>query len=130
MLIAGYDDVDGASLYWCDYLGALQESKFGAHGYGSFFTLSTMDRHWKVRYLALRCVRCMTSTQPKMSLDEAKDLIEKCIKELHTRFVIHMPNFVLKIVDKDGSRVLDFDYSIDLSEVEARVPADGMAAET
>ena len=56
MLIAGFDTskaaiVDGQEelggtphLYWIDYLGTMVEVPFAAHGYGSYFTLSTFDR--------------------------------------------------------------------------------------
>ncbi|KAH8057560.1 threonine-type endopeptidase [Aureococcus anophagefferens] len=64
---------------------------FGCHGYGSNFVLSILDREWTE------------------GLDEAAglDIINKCIAELQTRFLIHMPKFLIKIVDKDGIRVLE-----------------------
>ena len=41
-----------------------------------------------------------------MSEAEAKDVLEKCIAELQVRFLISQPNFKIKVVDKDGVRVL------------------------
>jgi 20S proteasome subunit beta 4 len=32
-VLAGFDDKDGASLYWLDYLGTLQKVKTAAQGY-------------------------------------------------------------------------------------------------
>lgn len=69
-----------------DYLAALAKVNFGAHGYASNFVLSIFDRDWK----------------PNLSLEEGILIIRKCIHELHTRFMIAQPNFVLKIVNKDG----------------------------
>ena len=40
-------------------------------------------------------------------MEEAKAVIDKCIAELHTRFLISQPNFLIKIVDKDGVRVME-----------------------
>ena len=35
------------------------------------------------------------------------EIINKCIAELQTRFLVHMPKFLIKIVDKDGIRVIE-----------------------
>ena len=47
LLIAGHDKEDGPELYYMDYLASLNKVPFGCHGYGSFFALSIMDRHYK-----------------------------------------------------------------------------------
>jgi len=47
MLLAGYDEHVGPSLYYLDYLATLHKMNFSAIGYASFFVLSTLDRHWK-----------------------------------------------------------------------------------
>ena len=70
-----------------DYLAALAKVNFGAHGYASNFVLSIFDRDWK----------------PNLSLEEGIAIIRKCINELHSRFLISQPNFILKIVNKDGT---------------------------
>jgi 20S proteasome alpha/beta subunit len=67
-----------------------QKVNFGAQGYGANFTLSIFDREYK----------------EGMSVEEAMGVIRKCIAELHTRFLINQPNFVIKLVDKDGIKVL------------------------
>ena len=47
MLMGGYDDETGPELYYMDYLSALVKVPFGIHGYGSFFSLSVMDRYYR-----------------------------------------------------------------------------------
>jgi 20S proteasome subunit beta 4 len=73
-----------------DYLAAMAKVNFSAHGYASNFVLSVLDREWKKGF----------------NLDQAIDVIKKCIHELHTRFLISQPNFVVKVVDLDGTRVV------------------------
>ena len=65
----------------------MQKLDKGAHGYAGMFTNSLLDAHWK----------------PDMTEAEAVALMDMCIKELHTRFMISMPNWLIKVVDKDGS---------------------------
>ena len=50
LLVGGYDTAtEEPHLYWIDYLGTSTEVPFGAHGYGSYFALSLLDR--SVRFL-------------------------------------------------------------------------------
>ncbi|XP_042518680.1 proteasome subunit beta type-2-A-like [Macadamia integrifolia] len=88
ILLAGYDKETGPSLYYIDYIATFHKIEKGAFGYGSYFSLSMMDRHY----------------HSGMSLEEAISLVDKCILEIRTRLVIAPPNFVIKIVDKDGAR--------------------------
>lgn len=92
LLLAGYDDKLGPSLYFLDYLASLQKVQFGAHGYASSFCLSIMDRE----------------TKQGMTEEEALNVIDHCFHEIHTRFLINQPNFMVKIVDKNGVRVVKF----------------------
>lgn len=73
-----------------DYLAAFCKVNFGAHGYASNFILSIFDRDWK----------------PGLTIEEGVSIVKKCIHELHTRFLISQPNFVVKIVNKDGVSLL------------------------
>jgi 20S proteasome alpha/beta subunit len=41
-----------------------------------------------------------------MTLDQGLDVVRKCLHELKTRFLISQPVFVIKVVDKDGTRVV------------------------
>ena len=90
MLLAGYDEGAGPSLYFIDYLASMQKLDKGAHGYAGFFCNSLLDAHWK----------------PGMTVDEALALMAMCATELKRRFAIHFPNWKVKVVDKDGTRVL------------------------
>mmetsp|Transcript_2133 Transcript_2133/g.6793 ORF Transcript_2133/g.6793 Transcript_2133/m.6793 type:complete len:194 (-) Transcript_2133:62-643(-) len=87
LLIAGVDD-DGPHLYFMDYLASLERVNKAAQGYGAFFTLGLMDRYYK----------------PDLTLEEAKDVIRKCIKEMETRFVINLGDYKCKVVDANGVR--------------------------
>ncbi|KAH9618776.1 hypothetical protein KSS87_008063 [Heliosperma pusillum] len=88
ILLAGYDKETGPSLYFIDYIATLHKVDKAAFGYGAYFALSMMDRHY----------------HSGMSLEEATDLVDKCILEIRSRLVVAPPNFVIKIVDKDGAR--------------------------
>ena len=88
ILLAGYDKETGPSLYYIDYIATLHKVDRGAFGYGSYFSLAMMDRHY----------------HSGMSVEEAIDLVDKCILEIRSRLVVAPPNFVIKIVDKDGAR--------------------------
>ncbi|KND00402.1 proteasome core particle subunit beta 4 [Spizellomyces punctatus DAOM BR117] len=89
VLIAGTDPKTGKpELYWLDYLGAMVKMNFAAHGYASYFCMSTMDRYWK----------------EDLSVEEAISLLKKCIAELKTRFIAQLPEFMVKVVDKNGVR--------------------------
>ncbi|CAH3161712.1 unnamed protein product [Porites lobata] len=86
MLIAGYDEANGPELYFMDWLASLQKVPFAAHGYGSFFSLSIMDRYYR----------------PGLTREEARELLQKCIEEVQRRFLVRLPDFFIRIVDKDG----------------------------
>merc|ERR1719221_2492013 len=88
LLMAGVDD-DGPGLYFADYLASMEKVNKAAHGHGAMFTYGLMDRYWK----------------KDLTLEEAKDIIRKCIAELETRFVIDLGKYMCKIVDSSGVRV-------------------------
>ncbi|KAI8827240.1 nucleophile aminohydrolase [Fimicolochytrium jonesii] len=89
VLIAGIDPkTQLPELYWLDYLASSVKLPFAAHGYASYFCMSTMDRYWKA----------------DLTLEEAKALLRKCIEELKVRFIANMPEFTVKVVDKEGIR--------------------------
>lgn len=90
LLIAGWDEGAGPSLYFMDYMAALHKMNCASHGYGGYFVLSLLDREWR----------------PNMSLEDAVTLADKGIAEIRSRLVVAPPNFVIKVVDKDGARVL------------------------
>ncbi|MBA0764770.1 hypothetical protein Gotri_014059 [Gossypium trilobum] len=103
ILLAGYDKETGPSLFYIDYIATLHKVDKGAFGYGSYFSLAMMDRHYK----------------SGMTVEEAIDLVDKCIMEIRSRLVVAPPNFVIKIVDKDGAR----EYAWRESVKDAAVPS-------
>lgn len=102
ILLAGYDKETGPSLYYIDYIASLHKVDKAAFGYGSYFSLAMMDRHYK----------------NDMTLEEAIDLADKCIMEIRSRLVLAPPNFVIKIVDQNGAR----EYAWRESIKDAHVP--------
>jgi len=91
VLLGGYDEKEKGALYYTDYLAALQKVKYGAHGYAAMFCLGIMDKEYV----------------DGLDQEAALALIRKCIFELHTRFLVSLPNFIIKVIDKDGIRVVD-----------------------
>lgn len=90
ILLSGYDEKDGPSLYHMDYLAAMVKVPFATHGYGGYFSLSTLDRHWK----------------PGMTREEVGQLLKKVVLQVQKRFIVNLPKFSIHIVDKDGVRNL------------------------
>ena len=90
LLLGGYDSNEGPSLYFMDYLASFSKVRFGAHGHASNFVLSVFDREWR----------------ENMTEEEGLNVIRKCIHELHVRFLISQPFFSVKVVDKNGIRVI------------------------
>jgi len=64
--------------------------EYAAHGYCAYFCLSILDKYYK----------------KDLTLEQGIDIIEKCITELRARFIINSPDFVIKVVDKNGTRVV------------------------
>jgi 20S proteasome subunit beta 4 len=98
IMLAGYDaaeEISGASastsLYSIDYLGTLIKIPFGAEGYAQYFVLSALDRLWK----------------KNLTEAEALKVLKTAIAEVQKRLVINQPRFSIKIVDKDGVRILE-----------------------
>merc|ERR1711998_538366 len=91
LLIGGWEEDVGPSLYFLDYLASMQKVPYACHGYAGYFCTSTIDRYYT----------------PNLSLDEGMDIIRKCLHEIQTRFLVNTPNFTVKVVDKDGVRVVE-----------------------
>jgi 20S proteasome subunit beta 4 len=113
-ILLGGLDKGGESLYFIDMYSALVKVNFGVHGHASNFLLSVFDRTWKVvglqfciLYFSLLFNLSIFVHQEDMTIEEGVDVIKKCIAELKTRFLISQPNFMVKVVDADGVRVLD-----------------------
>lgn len=91
LLLAGYDEHEGPALYYMDYLAALAKAPFAAHGYGAFLTLSILDRYYT----------------PTISREKAVELLRKCLEELQKRFILNLPAFSVRIIDRNGIHDLD-----------------------
>ncbi|CAI9727871.1 proteasome subunit beta type-2 [Octopus vulgaris] len=89
-LLAGHDGTDGPSLFYMDYLASLSEVPFAAHGYGAYFTLSILDRYY----------------DEDLTEKDAYQLLHTCLDELQKRFVINLPSFHVRVIDKNGIREL------------------------
>ncbi|CAG9313678.1 PSMB2_1 [Blepharisma stoltei] len=90
MLLAGFDE-SGPSLYYLDYLGVVQKIRVGSHGHAGSFILGLLDNWWG----------------PNITLDEAKEIAKKCVNEVKTRFLVAQPEFIIKVVDRNGITELD-----------------------
>merc|ERR1712100_1003617 len=91
LLIGGWDKDDGPSLYYLDYLASMQKVPYACHGYAGYFCSSTIDRYYT----------------PNLSLEEGLDILRECVHEINTRFLMNAPKFTVKVIDKDGVRVVE-----------------------
>ena len=90
--MAGFDnESEECELYTLDYLASMVKAPFAAHGYGGFFTTAIMDRDYR----------------KDMSQDEAYDLLKACVREVHKRLIINLPNFQVQVIDKEGIKNLE-----------------------
>jgi len=90
LLMAGYDEKTGPGLYYMDYLASMNKLPFAVHGYGSFFSLSIFDRYYK----------------PDLTQDEAYEILNKCVQEIHNRFLVNLPKFKVRVINKNGIKSL------------------------
>ncbi|KAJ3720441.1 20S proteasome subunit [Lentinula raphanica] len=92
LMLGGYDVTEEKPhLYWIDYLGTMTEVPFGAHGYGSYFALSLLDRYH----------------DPEATLEEGLATLQRCIEEVAKRLVVSPGKYKVKVVDKDGAREIE-----------------------
>ncbi|XP_032788145.2 proteasome subunit beta type-2 [Daphnia magna] len=90
-LLAGYSERTGPELYWMDYLASMIKTPFATHGYGGMFSIGIMDRYYR----------------PDLTEEEAYDILKKCVAEIQKRLIINLPNFQVKVLDKNGIRALN-----------------------
>ncbi|ELT93338.1 hypothetical protein CAPTEDRAFT_176004 [Capitella teleta] len=91
LLMAGFDEEKGPSLFFMDYLASLVEVPYGIHGYGSYLSLGILDKFYR----------------EDLNREEVLELLRKCVQEIEKRFIVNLGTFKIKIVDKDGVHVLD-----------------------
>jgi 20S proteasome subunit beta 4 len=106
LLLAGYDDETGPQLYFVDYLASMVKVPYAAHGYGGFFSLSIMDRYHNA----------------DVSKEDAYEIMKKCVREIHKRLIVNLPNFKVQLVDKNGIQDLPPITAKQLAVEEASVP--------
>ncbi|GMM53260.1 proteasome core particle subunit beta 4 [Starmerella bacillaris] len=87
ILVAGHNGTP--ELHWIDYLGTNVTLPYAAHGYASYYVLSTLDRWW-------------TET---LTLEEGLELARKCIDELEKRMPIDFKGCNIHVVDQNGVRL-------------------------
>lgn len=105
MLLAGYDTIEkDCKLYWIDYLAAMAEVPFAAHGYGAYFIMSLLDRMYR----------------PDLSVEEAKQLLVMCFEEVARRMVISYPSFRAQLIDQNGVQNLTLNPISIVSPVHAQ----------
>jgi 20S proteasome subunit beta 4 len=91
LLLAGVDNISQKpELYFMDYLATSCRVPYGMHGYGAYFVMSILDRHYK----------------SNSTVEEGVELLRKCVHEIQKRLIINLPAFKVRIVDKDGIRDL------------------------
>ncbi|MEW5310457.1 MAG: hypothetical protein WDW38_002254 [Sanguina aurantia] len=90
LLVAGYDEGVGPSLYWMDYLATLSKVNTGGTGYGAMFTMSIFDKMW----------------HPELTQDQAVAMMDAGIEEVKRRLVVAPAHYIIKVVDKDGIRTV------------------------
>ncbi|KAF8653680.1 hypothetical protein AX16_003831 [Volvariella volvacea WC 439] len=92
LLLGGYDtSTNEPELYWVDYLGTMSRIPFGAHGYGSYFVLSLLDKYHS----------------PDATLEEGIETLKRCIDEVSKRLIVSPDRYKVKVVDKDGVREIE-----------------------
>ncbi|KAG6380105.1 nucleophile aminohydrolase [Boletus reticuloceps] len=111
LLIGGYDLADHKpTLYWIDYLGTVVEVPFAAHGYGSYFALSLLDR-WAIALTRGRPRRhtdiLLRYHNPEATLEEGLATLKRCINEVSKRLIVSPDRYKVKVVDKDGVREVE-----------------------
>ena len=110
LLLGGVDEkTNEVSLYWMDYFAAMSKVNYGCHGHAAHFLLSIFDREFPSPHAKPGSKASIENDVKLLSEEEGLELCRKCIKELHTRFMVSQPHFIIKIVDKNGIRELKLD---------------------
>ncbi|KAI9853923.1 MAG: Proteasome subunit beta type-4 [Vezdaea acicularis] len=104
LLLGGMDPITKKpSLYWLDYLAALAPLPYAAHGYAQYvpprsvaglFDASNNKHH-----------------HPDIDFDRGMEILRLCTDELKRRLPIDFKGMLVKCIDKDGIRELDYDDS-------------------
>jgi 20S proteasome subunit beta 4 len=57
-----------------------------------------------------------------MSQEDAYELMKKCVREIHKRLVVNLPNFKVQLINKDGIQDLPPITAKNLAIEESNVP--------
>lgn len=94
LLLGGVDPItQKPSLYWLDYLAALAEVPYAAHGYAQYYCLSILDKHH----------------HPDITLHQGIKILNMCTDELKRRMPVDFKGMTVKAVTKDGITDIEFD---------------------
>ncbi|KAL9605141.1 MAG: hypothetical protein Q9219_000075 [cf. Caloplaca sp. 3 TL-2023] len=94
LLLGGVDPISNKPhLYWLDYLASLAPVPYAAHGYAQYYCLSILDKHH----------------QPDINLEQGLKILRMCTDELQRRLPIDFKGMLVKVIDKDGVREIDWD---------------------
>ncbi|KAG6187612.1 putative proteasome subunit beta type-4 [Claviceps purpurea] len=94
LLMGGVDPITGKPhLYWLDYLAALADVPYAAHGYAQYYCLSILDKHH----------------HPDITLGQGIKLLTLCVDELKRRLPIDFKGMVVKAIKADGIIDIEFD---------------------
>lgn len=93
LLLGGYDAIKGKpELYWIDYLASSAKVPYAAHGYAQYYCLSILDKHH----------------HPDISYEDGMKILRLCTDELKRRLPIDFKGVLVKVIDKDGVREVDY----------------------
>ncbi|MCJ1405166.1 Proteasome subunit beta type-4 [Xylographa trunciseda] len=94
LLLGGMDPItQKPSLYWLDYLAALAPVPYAAHGYAQYYCLSILDKHH----------------HPDIDYEQGMKILRMCTDELKRRLPIDFKGMLVKVIDKDGIREIEYD---------------------
>ncbi|MCJ1313930.1 Proteasome subunit beta type-4 [Agyrium rufum] len=96
LLLGGLDPITKKPcLYWLDYLASSAALPYAAHGYAQYYCLSILDKHH----------------HPDISFEQGLKILRYCTDELKRRLPIDFKGVLVKVVDKDGIREVEYDDS-------------------
>ncbi|XP_049878132.1 proteasome subunit beta type-2-like [Pectinophora gossypiella] len=90
ILVAGWDEKEGGQLYLLDHMATCLRMPIAAHGFGGLFGTSILEYYHR---------RDMTEAQ-------AYEVMQMCVREIHQRLFLNLPNFQVKMISKDGISIL------------------------
>ncbi|KAL6716425.1 Proteasome subunit beta type-4 [Lecanora helva] len=96
LLLGGMDPITKQPhLYWLDYLASMIPVPYAAHGYAQYYCLSILDKHHN----------------PNIDFEQGLKILRMCTDELKRRLPIDFKGMLVKVIDKDGIREVDYDDS-------------------